>query len=215
MMIAGILSFLMTAIFSFQVMRVPISVRQLPWNSNGSRLLLAREAFKVLLILQDYAIQVLDVSSHQVFISLYYVFLLAYLITITVMKGKPSYFDPVVERATLLSQGITICFGLASTFRACFDVNIAEIAFFTPLIGYSTIHFLKMLEQSRTRGSIMKFVETKRGASDDSFRAVQYLALLMDKIRSDPILGMAESYSNGSQNATLNLTLAPEDAILT
>ena len=99
-------------------------------------------------------------------------FLIAFLITISVLKGKPSYFDPGVERVTLLSLGITICFGLASAFRACFDVNIAEIGIFTPLIAYSTIRFLELQERKRYREGLTKIVEVKRGNPEDSFKAV-------------------------------------------
>ena len=71
MMIVGIFSFMFTAVFSFQVMRLPISVWQIPWNSNASRILYAREVFKVLIVVQDYFIQAFDLSSNQTAFSLY------------------------------------------------------------------------------------------------------------------------------------------------
>ena len=64
MMIVGIFSFMFTAFFSFQVMRLPISVWQIPWNSNASRILYAREVFKALIVVQDYFIQAFDLSSN-------------------------------------------------------------------------------------------------------------------------------------------------------
>lgn len=71
MMALGSLSFILTYLMSMLVMRLPIKVKDLPWNSSYSRVLQLRELFKAFIMTSDYFVSAIGISDNHITHSIY------------------------------------------------------------------------------------------------------------------------------------------------
>ena len=107
---------------------------------------------------------------------------------------------------------MTISVGIGAVCRAIFDASDAFIGIFIPIILLTSVKLLMMLEETRNLEGLISFIDAKKESPLSSFKAIQYLTMLHDKIKGDPSLGMSDAHSRENSLAHLDLSLTSEDS---